>query len=173
MRGNGLSVGEQRFIDALGSYFERQGAPRIGGRILGLLMLAREPLSLGHVAKLLRVSPASVSTNIRQLIASGSAELAHVPGDRRHYYVFSLSGWEAYLRHVVEQLRAFTLLCEQGAAAPDVRNKPRLLEAGEFFQFFSQELVGITERWRTHTARRQAPASASSRSPRTRRGARR
>ncbi|XXF76046.1 MarR family transcriptional regulator [Myxococcaceae bacterium GXIMD 01537] len=158
-----LSAGERRFVDALGSYSEHRGGARIGGRILGLLLLAGGPLSLGEIAQLLQVSPASVSTNVRDLIAAGCAELTSVPGDRRHYYVFSGSGWDGYMRLVIESTRAFARVCEQGASAPDVRNKPRLREAVAFFGFFTQELAGTAERWR---ARRQRPAP---RRPRARR----
>ncbi len=34
-----------RFIEGMGLYFENQGIPRIGGRMLGLLMIAHWPLS--------------------------------------------------------------------------------------------------------------------------------
>jgi hypothetical protein len=168
MRQDELSAGEHRFIDAMGTYFERQGVPRIGGRILGLLMLAREPLALGRVAALLQVSPASVSTNMRPILAGGLAELATVPGDRRHYYVFSQAGWEGHLRFTLEGLMTFSRLCGQAAAAPDVRNKQRLREAVDFTDYFQRELTTMVDRWRARAA--ALPASnAASPSPRARR----
>lgn len=168
MKKGGLSAGEQRFVDAIGAYFERQGAQRIGGRILGLLMLAGEPLSPARVAQLLHVSPASVSTNIRNLLGSGVAELATVPGDRRHYYTFSSSGWEGHLRRTLENLDAFSRVCIQAAAAPDVPHKQRLNEALEYAAFMEKELATLSERWRAHLAARAS--AAPSPSPRARRG---
>ena len=49
-----------RFIEGMGMYFENQGIPRIGGRILGLLMVAHEPLSADAIARILKVSRASI-----------------------------------------------------------------------------------------------------------------
>lgn len=168
MKKDGLSAGEQRFVDAVGAYFERQGAQRIGGRILGLLMLAREPLSPARVAQLLHVSPASVSTNIRNLQVSGVAEQATVPGDRRHYYIFSNSGWEGHLRRAVENLTAFSRVCTQAVAAPDVPHKQRLNDALEYAAFMEKELATLAERWRAHLAGRSSAAADPS--PRARRG---
>ncbi len=46
-----LTPEDHRFIEALGLHFEKQaGFPRIGGRMLGLLMLAPKPLALGRAA---------------------------------------------------------------------------------------------------------------------------
>src|SRR5688500_12893753 len=84
-----LNEGEERFVEAMGLYFERVGVPRIGGRILGLLMVTEGPISLDRMAVLLHVSRASISTNMRQFITAGLCQHFGVPGDRRHYYVFS------------------------------------------------------------------------------------
>jgi len=170
MRRGGLSAEEQQFIEAMGLYFERQGVPRIGGRILGLLLLAEEPVALGRIAELLRVSPASVSTNMRQFLAGGMAELASIPGDRRHYYVFSRGGWERRLQLAAASTEALSRLCQQALEQPRLGGKAHLREAMDFCDFFRAELAGAAERWRTR--RTQAPAaSVPSSSPRQRRTA--
>ena len=63
-------------------YFESYGIPRIGGRILGLLLVADEPLSADSIASVLRVSCASVSTNFKLLLTSSLAEKVTFAGDR-------------------------------------------------------------------------------------------
>lgn len=170
MRRGGLSAEEQRFIESMGLYFERQGVPHIGGRILGLLLLAEEPVALGRIAELLRVSPASVSTNMRQFLAGGMAELASVPGDRRHYYVFSRDGWERRLQLVADSTEALSQLCQQALEHPDLGGKAHLRDALEFCDFFREELAGSAERWRTRSMRAPA-ASLPSSPPRQRRTA--
>jgi hypothetical protein len=170
MRRGGLSAEEQRFIESMGLYFERQGVPRIGGRILGLLLLAEEPVALGRIAELLRVSPASVSTNMRQFLAGGMAELASIPGDRRHYYVFSRGGWERRLQLAAASTEALSQLCQQALENPGLGGKAHLRDALEFCDFFREELAGAAERWRTRRARASAPSLPSS-PPRQRRTA--
>src|SRR5215471_6211969 len=51
-----LSAEKMRFVEGMGRYFEQFGISRIGGRILGFLMLAEEPVSLDDMATTLSVS---------------------------------------------------------------------------------------------------------------------
>ena len=174
MRRDGLSAEEEQFIESMGLFFERQGVPRIGGRILGLLLLAEKPLALGEVAGLLRVSPASVSTNVRQLQASGLVDPASIPGDRRHYYVFNSAGWDHRLEMAVTAMDALGQLCQDALAMPQLKERHKLREAVEFCGFYRQELAGAAERWRARFARKpgnQAALPSSSPSPRQRRSA--
>ena len=104
MKGNGPSESLRKipkltpalsgFIEAMGMYFEDQGIPRIGGRMLGLLMIAHWPLTAQDIAAILGISRGSVSTNFRLLLTSGLAEKAAMPGDRTTYYVFSDAAME-------------------------------------------------------------------------------
>jgi DNA-binding transcriptional regulator GbsR (MarR family) len=164
MHQEGLSAEEQRFIESMGLFFERQGVPRIGGRILGLLMLAEGPLALGEMAGLLRVSPASVSTNVRQLRASGTVEPASIPGDRRHYYVFNSAGWDHRFEMAIASLDALSRLCQDALARPSMSQRHKLRDAVEFCAFYREELRGAAERWRTRFLRKSG-AQASSAAP--------
>src|SRR5262245_39442564 len=83
-----------KFIESLGLYFASYGIPRIGGRILGLLLIAHEPLSAESISAILKVSRASVSTNFRLLSQVGLAEKVSIPGDRTTYYLFPEAGFE-------------------------------------------------------------------------------
>jgi len=112
-----MSPGLQEFIESMGVYFERFGLPRIGGRILGLLMVASRPLSLDDLARTLRVSRASVSTNMRLITASNLAEQISLPGDRRDYYRFGPDTWERSLRTEIEGILVLRRLAERGLAA--------------------------------------------------------
>ncbi|WP_239470545.1 GbsR/MarR family transcriptional regulator [Archangium violaceum] len=159
----GMSAEEERFIESMGLFFERQGVPRIGGRILGLLLLADEPLALGEIARLLRVSPASVSTNIRQLQTSGTVEPASIPGDRRHYYVFNSVGWDHRLELAVSAMDALSRLCQDALASPGRGKRVKLRETVEFCAFYSEELSGAAERWRARFARK--PGTQATRAP--------
>jgi DNA-binding Lrp family transcriptional regulator len=170
MRGDGLSAEEERFIESMGLFYERQGVPRIGGRILGLLLLAEKPLALGEIAGLLRVSPASVSTNVRQLQASGIVDPASIPGDRRHYYVFNSAGWDHRLEVAMSAMDALGRLCQDALAMPGLRQNPKLREAVEFCAFYREELAGAAERWRARFARKSSN-QVSSPSARRRRSA--
>jgi len=109
-----------RFIESMGMYFENQGIPRIGGRILGLLMIAHEPLTAQDIAKILKVSRASVSTNMHPLTSSGMVEKTSPLHDRTTYFVFSEAAMEQRMMTGIQGAMIFKKLAEQGLASlPD------------------------------------------------------
>lgn len=76
----------QDVIERMGLFFEKDGLPRIAGRVLGYLLLRPEPSSLDELAEALQVSKSSVSTDARMLERMGTVERVTIPGDRRDYY---------------------------------------------------------------------------------------
>src|SRR5689334_17285580 len=102
-----LTAGELELVERLARFYEAQGAPRIGGRVLGLLMLVEGPMSLDELATTLKASRASISTNVRQLAAAGMLDHHTFPGDRRDYYRFSDAAWEQRIHKGVAALRSF------------------------------------------------------------------
>ena len=115
-----------RFMESMGMYFESYGIPRIGGRILGLLLIAHEPLSAERIASILKVSRASISTNFRILLTSGLAEKVTYPGDRTTYFVFPESGLEKTLLVEIQGINALKRLIEQGLKSLPPTDSARL-----------------------------------------------
>jgi DNA-binding MarR family transcriptional regulator len=158
-----LTPEDHRFIEALGLHFEKQaGFPRIGGRMLGLLMLAPKPLALGTIAELLMVSPASVSTNIRQFHSRGLVEEISYPGDRRHYYAFSDSAWEHQFEEAIKGLTE--LLQIMGSrmnrlGVDETVRQQRFTGTVEFFEFFLGMIKSGRERWHSRAQGPRTPAT--------------
>src|SRR5574340_1581451 len=89
-----LSPELRHFVESMGSYFENEGVPRIGGRILGLLLIAHEPLRPEDLASVLKVSRASISTNIRMLTSSSLVEKVSFLHDRYTYFTITENVWD-------------------------------------------------------------------------------
>lgn len=106
-----------RFIQHMGGYFEGSGVPRIGGLILGLLIISHEPLSAEQIASTLKISRASISTNFRVLAAAGLAERFTSHADRTTYYTFPASAWEQILHMGTQRTLAFKRIIQEGMAA--------------------------------------------------------
>jgi len=105
------------FIENMGMYFGSYGIPRIGGRILGLLLVAHEPLSAESIASILKASRASISTNFRLLLTSGLAEKVTFPGDRTTYLAFPETAWEKVMTVEIQGVTAMKKLAVQGLNA--------------------------------------------------------
>jgi DNA-binding transcriptional regulator GbsR (MarR family) len=121
-----LSPELTRFIESMGLYFESSGIPRIGGRILGLLMIAHEPLSADDLAKILKVSRASLSTNLRMLTTSGLVEKTSVLHDRTTYYIFPDASLEKRMLAGIQSSVVFKKVAEQGLAALPANDTARI-----------------------------------------------
>lgn len=112
-----LSPELSRFIESMGRYFESFGIPRIGGRILGLLLVAHEPLSAEDIASILKVSRGSISTNFRLLLTSALAEKVTFRGDRTTYFIFPVTAWEKAMAVEIEGIAFLKKLAQQGLTA--------------------------------------------------------
>lgn len=112
-----LSPELARFIESMGMYFETQGVPRIGGRILGVLLVAHEPLTAEDIGAILKVSRASISTNIRLLTSSGLVEKTSILHNRTTYFMFSETAWEQAMQVGVQKATILKNLIQQGLAA--------------------------------------------------------
>jgi predicted transcriptional regulator len=139
------------FIDGMGMYFESQGIPRIGGRMLGLLMIAHWPLSAEDMAEILRISRGSVSTNLRLLLPSGMVERALMPGSRTTHYAFSDEAMEHRILSGIRSAQAFKRLVQQAAAAIPASDPARhhIDDSLEWSDLLIESLDQTTERWRS------------------------
>ncbi|MFC1526392.1 GbsR/MarR family transcriptional regulator [Candidatus Latescibacterota bacterium] len=147
----GLNSAESEFVERIGLAFERLGTSRTAGRLFGVLLMAREPLSLDELSRLLQVSKASVSTNARYDERIGIIERASVPGDRRDYYRVAPRSLERAVTRRVAVTHEFVRLAESGLDAVDEGNgaaRERLAEMRDFYQFIGDGLEGLMNRWR-------------------------
>jgi DNA-binding transcriptional regulator GbsR (MarR family) len=76
-----------QFVERVALMYERNGIPRIAGRILGWLLICDPPAqTAAELAAALHVSKGSISTMTRLLLSLGLIEHTSVRGDRRDYF---------------------------------------------------------------------------------------
>jgi DNA-binding transcriptional regulator GbsR (MarR family) len=122
---------ETQFVERLARLVEEDGAPRISGRILGLLLLTPGELGLDEIAGRLQVSKASVSTNARMMETFGILERVGRPGDRRDFYRVAPDAVARMLERRARWLQRFGEAVREGAktaAAQDERVRTRMCE---------------------------------------------
>lgn len=142
----------QAFVEKMGLTLERDGMPRIAGRVLGFLLVHEGAYSLDDLAEALKVSKASVSTNARQLEQYGLLERMSEPGDRRDYYQMGPDVWQRLLarwQRKWEESRA--LFTEAAASLPEEMEAAhaRLVRAEQFHLLLVDLADRAIARWRS------------------------
>lgn len=140
-----------KFVENMGLHFEEYGVPRIGGRILGLLLIASRPVSSEEMSDVLEVSRSSVSTNLRTLQMIGLADRLSLPGDRNDYYVFSDEGWEAILKIRLDRIESLREMAEDGMRGMLDHHpaRARLEEIATWTNMVEKAYEGMIEDWQS------------------------
>jgi DNA-binding transcriptional regulator GbsR (MarR family) len=148
-----LSEAQRRFIDDLGQLYARYGIAVTFGRILGLLLLNDEPLSLADIAAQLEVSKSAVSVATRDLERVGVAHRRGAAGSRRVLYEANddmVPTFQAQFERIRQSLPVYErarLLVKPGRARQRVSE---LIELHEFWLAQSEEII---DHWRRRTRR--------------------
>ena len=77
---------KQEFIQDYGEAYQSFGLPKLMGRIIGLMLYYRKPLSLPEITTELNVSKGPVSQITQRLIEHNLIRAVWVPGDRKSYF---------------------------------------------------------------------------------------
>ena len=132
-----ITSASSRFIENMGLHFEDCGIPRIGGRILGLLMISTRPVSSEEMSGALQVSRSSISTNVRSLQMNGLVDKLSLPGERVDFYVFSKETWQRTLEMRLAGILDLKTRGEQGLQS---------LETGGPAQIRFEEMLNWVQR---------------------------
>ena len=145
-----------KFIENMGLHFEEYGVPRIGGRILGLLLAASRPVSSEELSEMLEASRSSVSTNMRTLLMIGLAARVSLPGERSDYYIFSDEGWEAILKIRLDRIESLREMAEDGMRGMQNQHPAwvRLEEITAWTEMVEKAYEGIIKAWQS---RKESP----------------
>src|SRR5829696_6397986 len=139
-----MDAAAQQFIERIGIQWEKDGLPRIAGRIFGFLFLQAEPCSLDELAASLGVSKGSVSTDARRLEQLGLLERSGRPGDRRDYYQIAPDAAVRTLSMKLRGMERFRQLVGGGRDLPDIA--PEVRARFENFDMVNQMMAqSITE----------------------------
>jgi DNA-binding transcriptional regulator GbsR (MarR family) len=149
------SVGDNaalsRFIENMGLHYEEYGVPRIGGRIMGLLMFALRPYSADEIADALQVSRSSISTNLRTLIMAELVEKVSLPGERVDYFVFSSDAWQRALEMRLAGSFALREMAEETLEElqADSPARARLEELREWAELLEKMVRSFHNKWQS------------------------
>lgn len=140
------------YVEDVALHWERQGLPRIAGRIVGWLMVCDPPRRTARqLAEDLGASKASISTMTRLLLEAGTLEVVAVPGERATWYALTPDSVERKLEARLDGMVSFAGLARRGLALledePPERSD-RLRRVAAMYAFLERELPLLLERWR-------------------------
>jgi DNA-binding transcriptional regulator GbsR (MarR family) len=138
----------QQFVERMALICEKEGMPRIAGRIFGFLLATGQTFSLDELGERLQASKASVSTNARMLEQFGMIERVSVLGDRRDFYRVQDDPWEQMLRVAQSRWRDMAhVFAEAAQRLPEAEGRQRAAAAEEFHTLLIRECDALFERW--------------------------
>lgn len=140
------------FIEEVGIVFERAGLPRMGGRVLGWLLICESSQqSAEQLSEALQASKGSISAMTRQLIHFGLIERFGIPGVRHDYFRLKADAWESLIRRGLSgEITIYRQLAEHGLKlmedkAPEKRKW--LEEMRDIYTFLEKEFPPLLEQW--------------------------
>jgi DNA-binding transcriptional regulator GbsR (MarR family) len=150
----------ERFVEDFGLVAEDIGLSRMGGRLLGHLLVCNPAeQSSPQLADALRASKGSVSTATRQLIQSGIVERYTHAGDRRDYFRIRPGVWTGLLRVRRAQAARLHEVAERGIALLDPTDHvghARIEELHDLYEFLELEYSNLIDRWQRQRELRRA-----------------
>jgi DNA-binding transcriptional regulator GbsR (MarR family) len=112
----------ERFVEDFALAVEASGMPRTAGRIVALLIMLDAGAELDEIARHLRASRASVSTNTRLLESLGAIERFSAAGQRRIQYRIADFRYVRFTEAALARMRRI-----QGIARETRRQLPRAM----------------------------------------------
>lgn len=158
---NDMRQGEEKsFVEEVGIFFEREGMPRMAGRVLGWLMICDPPYqSPAELAEALLASKGSISTVTRLLIRIGLIERFVIPGERHDHFRIKPGAWGHMVEQGAGQIKAARQLAERGLELTKGKNllaRQWLEEMRDMYAFFEREFPVLLEHWEQEREKRQS-----------------
>ncbi|HEX6338417.1 MAG TPA: MarR family transcriptional regulator [Jiangellaceae bacterium] len=147
-----------RYVERFAIVLASTGMARMPARVFAYALIDdADRYTASELAEALRVSPAAISTSVRDLVNAGLLDRQREPGDRSDTYVlYDDDIWsEIYLKRE-NLLEQFERVAAEGIELVG-RERPggrRLAETAAYFAFMRKEMPALVDRWREY--RKQA-----------------
>ncbi len=143
------------FVNKMGKYYGSFGIPRIGGQIIGLMLITEAAISPEDIQRVLSVSRSSISTNLKMLILSAGVEEVHIPGDRKSYYTFSDRAIE---QSIVRKISSYDYLKEMiNEGIENLKKKgnatEKLSDILQWINLDKEVCMELLEKWKNRTTK--------------------
>ncbi len=146
------------FADALGTYMEVTGQPRLAGRLMGWLLVCDPPeQSALELATSLGVSRSAVSAVTQHATRMGVLERVAVPGTREVHYRIAEDAWAQVARGNIPLMQSVRRAADRALESLSSREpgkNRRLAEMRDMYAFIEREIPVLLERWEEQQRRK-------------------
>lgn len=145
----------RRFVESFASALVDAGMPQMPALVfVALLASDGGGLTADELAEQLQVSRAAISGAVKYLSQFGLTRRERQVGTRRHRYVLQDPTWYETVAHRERVLDRWIATTREGvdALGPSTPAGRRLAESLAFFEFLSEELHQVLERWQKRRA---------------------
>lgn len=145
-----MSQKRLQYIERMGIFFEREGLPRMAGRVFALLLTdERETLSTANILELLHASRGSVSTMTRFLMHRGMIEKTGRPGERQDYFQIKADALNTMFSERLRIVHEFKSVIREGLdyAKPGSASFLMIQELEGFYDWFERRLPDLWKEW--------------------------
>ena len=146
---------KQEFIQDFGEAYVSFGLPRLMGRIVGLLLCAKKPLSLDKITTELGMSKGPVSQIMRRLRDHDLIQRVWIPGDRKDFYQAQPDIFGIAFRNHMQHMHNNLLLAQkykEKINQVDPNGKiyfcARIKEMENFYQIMMKHYKNLLDEWR-------------------------
>ncbi|MCB1168791.1 MAG: hypothetical protein KDK25_00570 [Leptospiraceae bacterium] len=145
-----LSQKRLQYIERMGIFFEREGLPRMAGRVFALLLTdEKDILSTANILELLHASRGSVSTMTRFLMHRGMIEKTGRPGERQDYFRIKADALNTMFSERLKIVHEFKSVIREGLqyAKPGSASYDMIRELEGFYDWFEKRLPELWKEW--------------------------
>ena len=148
------------FVEEVATLLEREGLPRMYGRVLGHLLVCQPPhQSSSELAEALNASRGAISTATRALVEAGLIQRKKQPGERSHYFEIRAETLQRLMHGSIARIRLGREVMDHGldllASRPEIPTD-RVKAMRDIYRFMEREFPLLLERWDKRN-RRETP----------------
>ena len=126
-------------VDSFGTYFAEIGLSKTFGRLFGIFMTEKNPISMGGVVEKLQISKSTASTELRRLMTMGFIEKVPVAHERADFFKLKENIWVLNLMQKLDDIKRLRTIIED-IPEQELAHLTRLEEMTRYCLFMEEEL---------------------------------
>ncbi len=141
-----MAFDKTKVIEKFGIYFDEIGLSKSYGRMFGIFMTIKEPISMGKLVSELQISKSTASTEIRRLLSMGYIEKVLIPDQRADFYQLKKNVWAVHFLQKMQVVKKLNSILEE-VPIEELEMLKNLKEMGDYCTFMETELKMLADKY--------------------------